>query len=81
MYADLTDEELNAKVSELRDAIEKVSLGGAVAVIAGEGRRVEYTRANSEGLNSLYRLAIIEVEKRANGGRVGGRALGVRFTR
>lgn len=79
MYSDLTDEELDAKIIELRDKVETVVGGGAVAVIAGEGRRKEYTRGNIDGLRGLLNAAIIERDKRANGGRLPGRAIGVRF--
>lgn len=80
MYSDLTDEELEAKITELRDGIEKVAMGGAVAVIAGEGRRKEFTRSNSTELRKLLNAALDERDNRKNGGRR-GRALGVRYSR
>jgi hypothetical protein len=79
MYSDLTDEELAAKITELRGKVETVAGGGAVAVIAGEGRRKEFTRGNIGDLRALLTEAVQEAERRANGGRLRGRAIGVRF--
>lgn len=80
MYSDLDDEELDAEIVELRTKVKEVMAGGAVQVIAGEGRRIEYTRSNLDGLESLLRAALNEREKRANGGRLPGRALRVRHS-
>jgi len=66
IYSDLDDEELAAKIIQLRDAVETAA-GGGVAVIAGEGRRMEYTRANSSGLKELLRAALSERDSRAGG--------------
>jgi len=55
-YEDLDDEDLAAKIKELRVAYETV-IGGQVAVIAGNGRRMEYTRADSKALLGLLREA------------------------
>ena len=46
LYADLTDEQLSAEISEYRAAIKAVAVGGGVGVVAGEGRRVEYVAGN-----------------------------------
>lgn len=81
MYDDLDDEALDAKIIELRDKIEKVAGGGQVAVIAGEGRRREFTRSNLGELQRMLTVASNTRERRLNGGRLRGRALGVRFTR
>lgn len=75
MYSDLSDEELDVEIVELRGKVKQVMSGEAVQVIAGEGRRVEYTRSNLDGLNDLLRLALLEREKRTNGGRIRGRAI------
>jgi len=45
-YADLTDEQLVAEIAEYRAAIKKAAIGGGVGVVAGEGRRIEYTAGN-----------------------------------
>lgn len=78
MFDDLTDEALDAKIVELRGKIEKVMSGEAVAVMAGEGRRIEYTRGNVDGLQQLLDSAITERDRRRNSGRRPGRALNVR---
>lgn len=78
MYSDLTDLELDEKIVELRTKVEQVVGGGGVAVLAGEGRRVEYTRGNVAGLEALLTEARNEKERRGNGGRLRGRAIGVR---
>lgn len=75
-YSDLTDEELAAKVTELRDAYEK-TIGGGVAVIAGNGRRMEYTRADSKALMGLLRDAQNEQDERRGNCPTG--AIGVIF--
>lgn len=81
MYDDLDDAALDAKIVELRGKLEQVTGGGGVAVIAGEGRRKEFTRANLGGLQAMFDAALRERERRQNGGRLPGRALGVRFLR
>jgi hypothetical protein len=57
-YRALTDADLSAKIGRYEDAIEKIDLGGDVAVIAGEGRRMEIVQANASGarqtLEDLY---------------------------
>ena len=78
MYEDLTDAELDTKIAELRGKYEDVLSGGAAVVIAGEGRRVEYTRGNIDGLEKLLDLARSERTRRANGGRFPNRAIRVR---
>jgi hypothetical protein len=65
LYGDLSDADLDAKILELRIAYE-TAVGGKVAtVIAGEGRRIEYTRANLEGLKGLLTSATRERDRRA----------------
>lgn len=63
-YSTLTDEELAAKVTELRNALEATSIGGGVAVVAGEGRRMEYTSANRADLRQFYQAALREQQRR-----------------
>jgi hypothetical protein len=65
LYNDLTDEELAAKKKELVGKYETAIGGGVATVIAGEGRRVEYTRANASGLESLIKALDREQQKRA----------------
>lgn len=81
MYDDLDDAALDAKIIELRGLLEQVVGGGEVAVIAGEGRRKEFTRANLDGLQRLYDQAVATKARRENGGRLPGRAIGIRHRR
>lgn len=57
-YRGLSDDDLRAKITRYEAAIEEIDLGGGVAVIAGEGRRMEYVQANAskarETLEDLY---------------------------
>ena len=76
IYTRLTDEQLAAKVEELSTAYEK-AVGGGVAVVAGEGRRMEYSRANAPGLYSLLTVALREQDRRS-GVQVSG-AIAVRY--
>lgn len=77
LYGDLTDEQLDAKIADLRAKLETVYEGGAAIVVAGEGRRVEYTRSNASGLEGMLKDAVREKQRRA-GVQVSG-ALGVVF--
>lgn len=74
MYDDLTDDEVNAKIIVFRDAYEAV-IGGQVAVIAGNGRRMEYTRADSKALLAIIRELRSLRDERAGG--LGTGALGI----
>jgi hypothetical protein len=65
LYDDLTDEELVAKKRMLAEKYEEAMGGGVAVVIAAEGRRVEYTRANAEGLLSLIKAVDLEKRRRA----------------
>ena len=64
-YADLDDAALLAKIAQLRGAIDEIGTD-RVAVIAGEGRRVEFTatRANLEQLYASLRNAVSEAKRR-----------------
>lgn len=64
LYGDMTDVELAAKIVELRAAYETAISGKVATVVAGEGRRVEYTRANIDGLKGLLTAAIRERARR-----------------
>ena len=75
MYDDLDDAALDAKISELRTKLEAVT-GGDVVRISGEGRTLEYGRANVGGLKTLLREARAERDRRSNGR--AGRAINVR---
>jgi hypothetical protein len=79
LYDDLTLVELDAKIVELRTKIETVASGGGVSVIAGEGRRKEFTKSNLDALRALLQDALNAKEKLGNNGRLRGRAIGVRF--
>ena len=74
IYSDLGDAELDEKIVELRDAYEK-TVGGQVAVISGNGRRMEYTRADSKALRSLLRDA--QNERAERGGACVAGAIGI----
>jgi membrane protease subunit (stomatin/prohibitin family) len=65
LYQDLTDEELVAKIANLTSLYETAISGGTAVVVAGEGRRVEYTRSNAAGLASLITAAQREQQRRA----------------
>lgn len=77
LYGNLTDDQLAAKINELTTKYETALAGGVAVVVAGEGRRVEYTRANATGLMSLITAATREQQRRA-GVQVEG-AIRVRF--
>ena len=65
LYDDLTDEDLDAKIVELRGKVEQVISGGVARVVAGNGRRIEYSSANREGLEGLFKAAVREKQARA----------------
>jgi hypothetical protein len=78
VYSDLTDEELEAEIADLRSRIRGAPGSPAVKSVAGEGRRVEYENMSSHGLRRLLTDALNEQERR-NGTGLGGAAIGVRF--
>jgi hypothetical protein len=59
----LTGEELDALIAELRDAYKAAMLGGGVGSVQGEGRKIEYTRANISNLRAELRAALREKER------------------
>lgn len=64
-YINYTDDELVTAITETFTARRTVAAGGVAVVIAGEGRRVEYTRANPNMLNEDLRM--MEYEARLRG--------------
>lgn len=65
VYGDMTPEELNAEIDELRGKIKEVIMGGVVTRASGKGRLIEYSRANQGGLEGLLKLATRERARRA----------------
>lgn len=78
-YIDMTDEELVQMIKDLFAAKLEVSTSG-VAVVQGEGRRLEYTQANISQCDILLRHLGFEARTRglAIGGSGGG-AIAVEF--
>ncbi|MET0373960.1 MAG: hypothetical protein ABW128_06845 [Rhizorhabdus sp.] len=62
-YINMTDDELTAEITATF-AARKTAIGGGVAVVAGEGRRIEYTRSNLSGLDRTLRDLGFEARKR-----------------
>lgn len=62
-YIDYTDEQLIAEINATL-AARKTAISGGVAVVAGEGRRIEYTRANLTGLEQTLRDLGYEARQR-----------------
>ncbi len=60
---DAIREELIAEINEYVAAKKKVAMGG-IGVVAGEGRRIEYTPASSRGIDEQLRLLGYEARKR-----------------
>jgi len=81
IYADLTDVELDAKLIEIRTAIEQISMGKAVRSVWGEDRRLEFDTANGPArikeLRALQRALIAERDLRSGESSYG--AIGVTF--
>jgi len=63
-YADLTDELLIAEIEQYRAARKEAMFGGGVGVIAGEGRRIEYTKTSIRGLDEELRVLYYEARQR-----------------
>lgn len=63
LYAKLSNEQLEAKIEEFHAAIQKTSMNG-VGVIAGEGRRIEYTSANLGAARTELRMLLTEARSR-----------------
>lgn len=80
-YGRLTEEQLLAEIAQYEAAAKEFALGGDIAVIAGEGRRVEYTRRDGKAVNNALRELYAEAADRGlDGFTGGGRAIPVRFS-
>ena len=79
LYSQMTDQELADKISKYMAAIEEAELGGGVGVVAGEGRRMEFTSANLDAAKRTLDALVLERDRRGNNGRIPGRAIGMRF--
>jgi ribonuclease HI len=77
-YINLTDDELILEINEHFAAKKKIATGG-IAVIAGEGRRVEYTAGSTQALTDNLRM--LEYEARQRGLEIAGEggAIAVEF--
>ena len=79
-YRGLSDAELAGKITRYETAIEKIDLGGDVAVIAGEGRRMEIVQANAGAARNTLEDLYCERARRQPGlFPRRGRAIGVRI--
>jgi len=76
IYTDLSNAELDEEIATLRTARRQVMTEG-VSKIAGEGRSIEYSRADSTRVERSLRDAIAERSRRA--GRCNGHAIPVEF--
>lgn len=78
VYEDLTDEQLIAEIKEYRAARKTLAIGGGIATVAGEGRRIEYGRGDGRAISSALRELYLELEYRglSDGDGPGG-AIGV----
>ena len=69
-FINYTDEEIQTAITESYEAKRTIARGGVAVVIAGEGRRVEYTQANASALAEDLRL--LGYEARLRGLEIGG---------
>jgi len=78
-YHDWSDQQIIDEIGEYRAAKKKVAMG-QVAVIAGEGRRIEYTPSQIKLINAELRELADEARERnlPIGGDAGG-AIAVEF--
>lgn len=70
-YINYTDDEVVTAITETYAARRKIAVGGIAVVIAGEGRRVEYSQGLTDQLNQDLRL--LEYEARQRGLEIAGR--------
>jgi hypothetical protein len=64
IYTSLSDQELTDDIAAFRSARRELMLGAGVAVVAGEGRRLEFTRANQGSLDAELKNLIAEGQRR-----------------
>lgn len=69
-YINYTDDEVITAITETYTARRKTAAGGIAVVIAGEGRRVEYSQANAGMLSEDLRM--LEYEARLRGLEIAG---------
>lgn len=74
----LDDAALDELLIQLRDAYREAIVGGNVGEVAGEGRRISYTRANAKELKAELTAAVREKQRRDPNYEPFG-ALGVEF--
>jgi hypothetical protein len=73
----LDDPALDTLIADLTAAYRDTILGGGVAIVQGEGRKIEYTRANRDDIRR--ELAAAKREKARRTGSCDSGALGVEF--
>lgn len=76
MFDDLNDEDLAAKVAELRDKYVALCGGDVVDTVVADGRRMEFTPADAERVRQLWLSAKRTLDAR-NGVFTSGSAIGV----
>lgn len=77
IYTGLDEAALEAKIVQLRTAVEELEMGATVVRVAGEGRMMEFSRVRSGGLYKLLRSA--EEELKIVRGEDPNSAIGVTF--
>lgn len=79
IYSGISDEDLLDEISQFRSARRELMLGQGVAVVAGEGRRMEFTRANAGDLTTELKNLIAEANCRGLIEASGGGAISLEF--
>lgn len=67
-YKNLTDQQLLDKIAQFQAAYEELALGDGIAVIAGEGRRLEYTKRDGRAISNILRECYAEAQSRGLSG-------------
>lgn len=62
-----TDAELIAEIKQYQAAKREVNIGGGVGKVQGEGRLVEFTKANAGGIDVELRELYAEAKRRGLG--------------
>lgn len=75
-HVGLTDQQILSEISDLRKARRKIATGD-IAVIAGEGRRLEYGRGDSKIIDQELRELYAEATERGMAIGAGGGAIAV----